>query len=592
MCMSNIIQDVQKISEAISSVLNIDVTVIDNELTRIAGTGRYRSCIGDKVGKDSAFYYAMENGENLVILDPGKHPVCIKCSNYEDCKEYAEVCCPIKVNGKSIAVIGLIAFTKEQREHIKNNKDALLKYIDIMSQLISSKVLEKKNHQTVKLLAEELNVVVEALNKGIIVLNHEGHVVSHNKRALEYLNMKEEEFFSQDFMKIFNLKYYTSYSIRNREVSYLPTSFKGVMDVNTIMRDNIPHRIVIILSDYSEVMDTLNSLYVSTKWISFDDIVGSSKEIIKTIEKAKKVSKSSSTVLITGESGTGKELFARGIHRNSSRKNNPFVPINCAAIPDSLLESELFGYADGAFTGANKNGKTGKFEMANQGTLFLDEIGDMPLHLQTKLLRVLQEGTIEKIGSNDIISVDTRIIAATNKDLEDMVEKGEFREDLFYRLNVVPLNVPALRERSGDVPMLLKHFLKVYNEKLKKSISAFSDEVMDIFGKYNWPGNIRELQNVVEYSMNMCSEDQITLKDIPDRIIKKDKTSTLINEDHEEVTLKEIEKIEIIRRIKMYKSSEKCIDNVAKSLGISRATLYRKLKEYEIKIKDDKYKYI
>lgn len=592
MCMSNIIQDVQKISEAISSVLNIDVTVIDSELTRIAGTGRYRNCVGDKVGEDSAFYYAMEKGENLVILDPGKHPVCIKCSNYEDCKEYAEVCCPIKVNGKSIAVIGLIAFTKDQRERIISNKEALLKYIDIMSQLISSKVLEKKNHQAVKLLAEELNVVVEALNKGILVLDHEGKLVSHNKRALEYLNMKEEELRSQNFMEIFSLKYYTAYAIRNREVSYLPTGFKGVMDVNTIMRDSIPYRIVIILSNYNEVVDTLNSLYVSTKTISFDDIVGTSKEILSTIEKAKKVSKSSSTVLITGESGTGKELFARGIHRSSSRKNNPFVAINCAAIPDSLLESELFGYVDGAFTGANKNGKSGKFEMANKGTIFLDEIGDMPLHLQTKLLRVLQEGTIEKIGSNDIISVDSRIIAATNKNLEDMVSRGEFREDLYYRLNVVPLKVPALRDRDGDIPMLLEHFLKVYNEKLNKKILAFSDDVMSLFVKYNWPGNVRELQNVIEYSMNMCSKEHITINDIPERIMKTDKALSSDKEEFEEVTLKEIEKVEIIRRIKMYKSSEKCIDNAAKSLGISRATLYRKLKEYEIKIKDDKYNYI
>jgi transcriptional regulator with PAS, ATPase and Fis domain len=227
------------------------------------------------------------------------------------------------------------------------------------------------------------------------------------------------------------------------------------------------------------------------------------------IKLSKKVAKSDLTVLITGESGTGKELFAQSIHNASLRKNGPFVAINCAAVPESLLESELFGYESGAFTGARKEGKAGLFEQANMGTIFLDEIGDMPLTLQARLLRVLQERQVMRIGSDRLINVDIRIIAATNKNLIKMIEKGQFREDLFYRINVLPINIPPVRERKEDIIPLIKCYME------RKKDIKLSDEVVEVLMNYSWPGNIREIQNVASYINIMSNNEEVLLSDLP-----------------------------------------------------------------------------
>lgn len=592
MSINSIIMDVQNIAEAISSVLNIDVTVVDENYIRIAGTGRYTECIGDKVGKDSAFSYAMEKGENLIILDPGKHPVCIKCTSKEECKEYGEVCCPIMVNGRAIAVIGLIAFTWEQRRKIIESKDDYLKYVEIMSQLLSSKILEKKRHDDVRLLAKELKIVVESVNRGILALDINGRAVNYNGVALNCLGINEEELDNIDFSLVFGVDMKKNNDIKNREFYYDSSKFRGIFDINSIEIDKDVFRHIVVFNDIRDVLDTVNSIYGSTGVISFEDIIGSSVQLNRVIEKSKLAAKSNSTILITGESGTGKELIARSIHHFGKRKNKIFLPINCGAIPDNLLESELFGYEDGAFTGARKGGRTGKFELAHKGTVFLDEIGDMPLHLQTKLLRVLQEGVVEKIGSNSFISVDVRIIAATNKNLSKMVANGEFREDLYYRLNVIPIEIPPLRDRREDIIELGEYFIKTYNKLLGKNVTDIQGEAIDLIKAYRWPGNVRELQNSIEYAMNMCDGKRIHISDLPERVKRDIKNDESPDNNYGLMTIKEIEKLELIRRIKKYKNSENCMEDVARSLGISRATLYRKLKEYSLRIKHESINYI
>ena len=227
-----------------------------------------------------------------------------------------------------------------------------------------------------------------------------------------------------------------------------------------------------------------------------------------------RVAQVDSTVLITGESGTGKELLAETIHANSARKEGPFIKVNCGAIPESLLESELFGYDAGAFTGARKEGKAGYFELANSGTLFLDEIGDLPLNLQVKLLRVIQSREIVRVGGIKPLKVDIRIVAATNRNLVDMVRRKEFREDLYYRLNVVPINVPPLRQRKEEIPSLVVHFLQVFNRKYKQ-VKRISPEVIDLFMEYDWPGNVRELENLMERLVVITPSDTITVQDLP-----------------------------------------------------------------------------
>jgi len=239
--------------------------------------------------------------------------------------------------------------------------------------------------------------------------------------------------------------------------------------------------------------------------------------ILKTIEK---VAQTDSTVLITGESGTGKELVARAIHENSSRAGKPLVVVNCGAIPEDLLEAELFGHIKGAFTGASAN-RIGRFELANGGTLFLDEVGELPLHLQVKLLRVLQQRQFEPVGSSKTIEVDVRIIAATNRDMEEAIAKKEFREDLYYRLNVIPCKVPSLRERKSDIPELVNHFIRQFNKATGHSVEAPSGQIMDALMAYDWPGNVRELENLMERLVILKGQGTVDLGDLPHRIFQK-----------------------------------------------------------------------
>lgn len=324
---------------------------------------------------------------------------------------------------------------------------------------------------------------------------------------------------------------------------------------------------------------SISNLYYSK--YTFKDILTNSQEGQKCKHQAKIFAKTDFTVLITGESGVGKEIFAHAIHNKSSRGENSFVRVNCAAIPESLIEAELFGYEEGAFTGACKKGKIGKFELANGGTIFLDEIGDLPLSMQAKLLRVLQENEIERIGSNKIINIDVRVIAATNCNLIEKVKKGEFRSDLFYRLNVLNLEVPPLRKRKADIPVLIKSIADRFYEKygiLKK----FPGEVINILSFYDWPGNVRELNNIAERMMVICENEVISIDNIPDYITKANKNykNSSDKTENKVITLKNsISEIEtkIIKETLILNNFNK--SKTAKALGIPRMTLYRKLKE-------------
>lgn len=270
-------------------------------------------------------------------------------------------------------------------------------------------------------------------------------------------------------------------------------------------------------SDLEAENDQLRSALRSR--YQFDNIIGQSEPVQQLLELVGKVAESDSTVLVTGESGTGKELIAKALHYNSYRKDRPFVPINCGAIPAELLESELFGHVKGAFTGA-VNTRVGRFEMAEGGTLFLDEIGDMSLHLQVKLLRVLQERTYEPVGSAKTNQADVRIVAATNINLEEAVEQGRFREDLFYRLNVIPVQIPALRERRSDLPLLLDHFIRKFNKIRGRNLTGVGEEALGVLFSYPWPGNIRELENLVERISILKGEGEITCADLPAKFCK------------------------------------------------------------------------
>ncbi|HSG70697.1 MAG TPA: sigma-54 dependent transcriptional regulator [Planctomycetaceae bacterium] len=318
----------------------------------------------------------------------------------------------------------------------------------------------------------------------------------------------------------------------------------------------------------------------------FEGVVGSSPQMRRVIEILKNVAPTDSTVLIEGESGTGKELVARAIHQNSPRKNKPFVPLNIAALPESILESELFGHEQGAFTGAIGN-RIGKFEHANGGTLFLDEVGEMPLDIQVKLLRVLEERKITRLGSNDEISVNVRLVAATNSNLKQLVQNKAFREDLYYRLSVVRIELPPLRDRQGDIDLLLSHFVKEFSDRYGKEVQGFSRRARHALLQYQWPGNIRQLRNAVERMMVLDTDGLLDGDDLPDEVAELAGELT-----EEEIqgglpgadslvgkSLNDVEKYYIGKALELTEGKR---EDAAKLLGIGERTLYRKIKEYEL----------
>jgi transcriptional regulator with PAS, ATPase and Fis domain len=312
---------------------------------------------------------------------------------------------------------------------------------------------------------------------------------------------------------------------------------------------------------------------------TFADLAGNSKRFRETMFLAQKAAESCSNVLLEGETGTGKELFAQAIHNASMRSNEPFISINCAAIPRELIGSELFGYAEGAFTGARRGGATGKFEMAHKGTIFLDEISEMPHDLQAVLLRVLEERRVTRLGGAHSIPVDVRIIAATNRDIQALAASGQFRMDLYYRLNVINIDIPPLRKRLDDIPVLVEHILKRYSYTSGKNVIGVTPEVMNFFQSFSWPGNVRELRNVVERGMNFCTS-LITMEDLPKKLMES--YSAEPEATHNEYLEQEYDHYEKQLLWKLMKEYRGNKSSIAQKLGISRPTLYNKLKKYKI----------
>ncbi|SHJ63315.1 regulatory protein, Fis family [Paramaledivibacter caminithermalis DSM 15212] len=333
--------------------------------------------------------------------------------------------------------------------------------------------------------------------------------------------------------------------------------------------------VILVFKEIKKVRKLANKIMGRQAIYTFDKIIGRNKEFLQTMEFAKKIADSKSTILIMGESGTGKEIFAQSIHNHSNRCEEPFIALNCGAIPKNLIESELFGYEEGAFTGAKRGGQPGKFEIADGGTLFLDEIGEMPIDMQTRLLRVIEESTVNRIGSTDEIYINVRIIAATNKDLTEEVKKGNFRKDLFYRLNVLPLRLPPLRKRKDDIPLLIEYFMDRISKRLNKKKVSISDAHMNRLMKYEWPGNVRELENFIELVINTeyipidmnRNETRLEIKQILD------------NNNNVCYKLEHVEKEHIIKVLRKCKGN---ITLAARKLGIGRNTLYRKVNKYGI----------
>ncbi|MDD4171640.1 MAG: sigma 54-interacting transcriptional regulator, partial [Syntrophomonas sp.] len=401
-----------------------------------------------------------------------------------------------------------------------------------------AKVLMRKLQETEKEFASILEGLIESPYMVYVIVDKEGYITTMNQTFLDILGMKREDVIGQyilditptselpEILKTGRIDKADIYPIMDRDtiVTRLPIIKNGEIIGaigKSLFLDMSGARILVNkLHDTEKELnvykDEMRKLY-SAKW-EFSHLIGQSPVFLSVKSMAEHVSQTSSTLLITGESGTGKELYAQAIHNASLRKSGPFIRINCAALPDNLLESELFGYEDGAFTGSRRGGKQGKFELARNGTIFLDEIGDMPMAMQTKILTVLQERTVERIGGNIPIPVNVRVIAATNRNLEEMISKQAFRQDLYYRLNVVRLNIPPLRKRKRDIPLLTTNLLTRINQDLNTNITGISDQAQALLEDYSWPGNVRELENLLERAVNMANmnhEDFLTIKHFP-----------------------------------------------------------------------------
>ncbi len=574
---------VQGIAEAISSALMFDVEIMDSNFVAIGATGRIRSHIGIKQSSSHVARHVVRCGLSLTVENPGKHPICTECKLTENCFYTAALLCSINLNGQVLGTISMVSFDDTQREQLLQRQGQYLDFIARMGELLAGQV---QLHEAMCKLTENdnyLKTIIDCISEGVIAVDSSSNIVYFNRSAEKILNHrysliagKPVSDYFPDSLLYDVLKH--RIAMEDKEVTY-HTKHKKTRLLCSGYPIVIGKQIVGAVESLKELSSPkrpASSFVYRQEPATFDDIKGNSLALRSLIEKAMKVAAGNSTVFLSGESGTGKELFAQAIHCASPFSSGPFQAINCSAIPDSLLESELFGYDEGAFTGAKKGGKPGKFELADGGTLFLDEIGDMPISLQSKLLRVLETGKLERIGGTREIAFNVRIITATNRNLENMIEQKQFREDLFYRLNVIPLRVPSLRERQEDILHLAEHFLEKYNILLGKQVAGLEKGIQEKLMSYSWPGNVRELENVIEYAVNFEQSSRITLSSLP--------RTMLVEKEHPEgdmelkLYVKGQEKQLIENMMAETGTSLKAKKAIAKHLGISLTTLYTKLK--------------
>jgi len=574
----------QEISDAISAVLHVDVTIADHNLIRVAATGNYKEFVGEKLPKNCLFEKVAISKQPQFIKNTNKNEQCKNCSSKGICNEMATLGYPIMDGIEMIGVIGLIAFDDEQKVELYNKYDSLLVFINKLSDLLVGNLKNITYIKKMKVQDELINVTINNLDSGIICSNVKNNVQFMNSVASDLLKTDNYDLIETSIEELLPVKVMDLTPYIKKEVKLIIKGHKESFIISRIpilYESKIASNIFTINRSSKIIQDAYSLMNVNLN-VNFNEIIGESKEIKKVKELSENVAKSKSAIILRGESGTGKELFARAIHNESLRRKSPFIAINCASIPENLLESELFGYEEGAFTGAVKSGKIGKLELANNGTLFLDEIGDLPIHLQPKLLRVLQDECFTRLGGKDLISVDFRLIAATNRNLEDMIEKGQFREDLYYRLNVIPIEIPPLRDRADDIDILSEYGLNKYLIKLNKQNINYSKEVKEIFRNYYWPGNIRELENVIEFLVNTVNGDIIKKSDLPKNFLNQNISLNIDNQQSLKDTMDQYEMNILKKMLVAYGISADAKVKISKILNINLATLYRKLNKYNL----------
>ncbi|EMO0618837.1 sigma-54-dependent transcriptional regulator [Escherichia coli] len=573
---------IQRFARMLASVLQLEVEIVDENLCRVAGTGAYGKFLGRQLsGNSRLLRHVLETKTEKVVTQSRFDPLCEGCDSKENCREKAFLGTPVILQDRCVGVISLIAVTHEQQEHISDNLREFSDYVRHISTIFVSKLLEDQGpgDNISKIFA----TMIDNMEQGVLVVDDESRVQFVNQTALKTLGVVQNNIIGKP--------------IRFRPLTFESNFTHGHMQHIVSWDDkseliigqlhNIQGRQLFLMAFHQS--HTSFSVANAPDEPHIEQLVGECRVMRQLKRLISRIAPSPSSVMVVGESGTGKEVVARAIHKLSGRRNKPFIAINCAAIPEQLLESELFGYVKGAFTGASANGKTGLIQAANTGTLFLDEIGDMPLMLQAKLLRAIEAREILPIGASSPIQVDIRIISATNQNLAQFIAEGKFREDLFYRLNVIPITLPPLRERQEDIELLVHYFLHLHTRRLGSVYPGIAPDVVEILRKHRWPGNLRELSNLMEYLVNVVPSGEVidsTL--LPPNLLNNGTTEqsdvTEVSEAHLSLddaggtALEEMEK-QMIREALSRHNSKK---QVADELGIGIATLYRKIKKYEL----------
>jgi len=493
-------------------------------------------------------------------------------------KDYYKWTCsasPIKdLFGNIIGIIGLTGYMKNVHPHtlgmVVAAADAIEKMVEI-----------NKYNSMIEISKKRLDTSINAITSGILTCDLTGNITTMNKQVAKMFGYKENEIMK---IKIYDLIQNWNEIMKRLKVKgtfitediYINSRINKLQYTLTLYpiydRDNNIEEVTLVIQELKKARKLGEKILSGQAIYTFEKIIGKNEKFMETIDYAKKISESKSTVLITGESGTGKEVFAQSIHNNGTRRDEPFIAVNCGAIPRTLVESELFGYEEGAFTGAKKGGNAGKFEIADGGTIFLDEIGEMPTDMQIKILRVIGESAITRIGSSKQIPIDVRIMAATNKDLLHEIEIGNFRSDLYYRLNVMPIYLLPLRQRRDDIPELVNYYMKKTSKMLNKRAVDIPEEYMKYLMEYDWPGNVRELENEIELIIN-SEAIKFNFHNKVDEVQNNTFNSNF------NISLEMVEKQHIIEVLKAVKGNMTIAANI---LEIGRNTLYRKIQKFEI----------
>lgn len=573
---------IQRFARMLASVLQLEVEIVDENLCRVAGTGAYGKFLGRQLsGNSRLLRHVLETKTEKVVTQSRFDPLCEGCDSKENCREKAFLGTPVILQDRCVGVISLIAVTHEQQEHISDNLREFSDYVRHISTIFVSKLLEDQGpgDNISKIFA----TMIDNMDQGVLVVDDENRVQFVNQTALKTLGVVQNNIVGKP-IRFRPLTFESNFT--HGHMQHI-VSWDDKSELIIGQRHNIQGRQLFLMAFHQS--HTSFSVANAPDEPHIEQLVGECRVMRQLKRLISRIAPSPSSVMVVGESGTGKEVVARAIHKLSGRRNKPFIAINCAAIPEQLLESELFGYVKGAFTGASANGKTGLIQAANTGTLFLDEIGDMPLMLQAKLLRAIEAREILPIGASSPIQVDIRIISATNQNLAQFIAEGKFREDLFYRLNVIPITLPPLRERQEDIELLVHYFLHLHTRRLGSVYPGIAPDVVEILRKHRWPGNLRELSNLMEYLVNVVPSGEVidsTL--LPPNLLNNGTTEqsdvTEVNEAHLALddaggtALEEMEK-QMIREALSRHNSKK---QVADELGIGIATLYRKIKKYEL----------